>query len=209
MKHIVHELNNMEYLVSYPDDYDNARPCPVILHLHGAGTRGWNINEVPNHSFYQNLERAGKFPFCIIFPLCPEDTWYDAIAHLRYLVREMAHLPWIDSRRIYLTGNSMGGYAAWQLAMSMPEYFAAVAPVCGGGMYWNAGRLKDVPVWAFHGAKDKRSSPRNQKKWWTQSTAPAAMRASPSIPITATTPGPIPIPTPRCTNGSSPMKITV
>jgi predicted peptidase len=48
----------------------------------------------------------------------------------------------------------MGGYATWQLAMSLPEYFAAIVPICGGGMYWNAGRLVNVPVWAFHGQKD-------------------------------------------------------
>ena len=49
----------------------------------------------------------------------------------------------------------MGGYATWQLAMSVPELFAAIVPICGGGMYWNAGRLANVPVWAFHGARDK------------------------------------------------------
>ena len=48
----------------------------------------------------------------------------------------------------------MGGYATWQLAMSMPECFAAIVPICGGGMYWNIWRIKDLPVWAFHGAKD-------------------------------------------------------
>ena len=48
----------------------------------------------------------------------------------------------------------MGGYTVWQLGMSMPEVFAAMVPICGGGMYWNAGRLANVPVWAFHGAKD-------------------------------------------------------
>ena len=48
----------------------------------------------------------------------------------------------------------MGGYTAWQLAMTMPECFAALVPICGGGMYWNAGRLKNVPVWAFHGIED-------------------------------------------------------
>ena len=51
-------------------------------------------------------------------------------------------------------GISMGGYATWQLAMSMPEVFAAIVPICGGGMYWNAGRLANVPVWAFHGKED-------------------------------------------------------
>jgi predicted peptidase len=49
----------------------------------------------------------------------------------------------------------MGGYGTWQMAMSMPSYYAAIVPVCGGGMYWNAGRIKNLPVWAFHGAKDQ------------------------------------------------------
>ena len=48
----------------------------------------------------------------------------------------------------------MGGYATWQMAMSLPEYFAAIVPICGGGMYWNAGRLVHVPIWAFHGKLD-------------------------------------------------------
>lgn len=58
----------------------------------------------------------------------------------------------------------MGGYGTWQLAMSMPEYFAAIAPICGGGMYWNAGRLINVPVWAFHGALDTTVLPEESKK---------------------------------------------
>ena len=48
----------------------------------------------------------------------------------------------------------MGGYGTWELAMSMPTYFAAIVPICGGGMYWNAAQLVNVPVWAFHGEKD-------------------------------------------------------
>jgi predicted peptidase len=48
----------------------------------------------------------------------------------------------------------MGGYAAWQMGMSLPHIFAAMVPICGGGMYWNASRLKNVPIWAFNGADD-------------------------------------------------------
>ena len=63
-----------------------------------------------------------------------------------------------------MTGGSMGGYATWQLAMSMPEYFAAIAPVCGGGMYWNARRIVNIPIWAFHGGKDPTVFPEESKK---------------------------------------------
>ena len=76
----------------------------------------------------------------------------------------MADLKYVDRERIYLMGSSMGGYGAWQLAMSRPEIFAAVAPICGGGMYWNAGRLKNTPVWAFHGDSDCIVLPEESRK---------------------------------------------
>ena len=69
-----------------------------------------------------------------------------------------------DKERLYLMGASMGGYGTWQLAMSMPEIFAAIAPICGGGMAWNCERLKDVPVWAFHGGKDSVVSVEESKR---------------------------------------------
>jgi predicted peptidase len=60
----------------------------------------------------------------------------------------------IDSRRIYLTGLSMGGFGAWELAGRCPELFAAVAPICGGGRPSEASRLTHVSVWAVHGRND-------------------------------------------------------
>ena len=73
---------------------------------------------------------------------------------LQELVKIAAESPEVDPERIYLMGTSMGGYGAWQLAMTMPEYFAALIPICGGGMRWNVSRLLQIPVWAFHGTKD-------------------------------------------------------
>jgi predicted peptidase len=60
----------------------------------------------------------------------------------------------VDTERIYLTGLSMGGYGTWTLAAAYPQRFAAIAPICGGGERYMADKFKNVPVWAFHGAKD-------------------------------------------------------
>ena len=60
----------------------------------------------------------------------------------------------VDTDRIYLTGLSMGGYGTWALASKYPDRFAAIVPICGGGKRFMAHRIKDMPVWAFHGAKD-------------------------------------------------------
>ena len=60
----------------------------------------------------------------------------------------------IDQHRIYLTGLSMGGFGTWELAARLPERFAAVAPLCGGGDTNKADRLVGLPLWCFHGDKD-------------------------------------------------------
>ncbi|RKY05749.1 MAG: hypothetical protein DRP66_10235 [Planctomycetota bacterium] len=60
----------------------------------------------------------------------------------------------VDESRIYLTGLSMGGYGSWSLGCDHPERFAAIAPICGGGEPFFARKLKNTPIWAFHGGKD-------------------------------------------------------
>jgi predicted peptidase len=60
----------------------------------------------------------------------------------------------IDGRRIYITGLSMGGYGTWDLMARKPELFAAAVPICGGGDEATAEKIKNIPVWVFHGAKD-------------------------------------------------------
>ena len=51
----------------------------------------------------------------------------------------------------------MGGYGTWELAQAAPDRFAAIAPICGGSRYdiEVIDVLKDLPIWAFHGAKDE------------------------------------------------------
>src|ERR1700733_14204480 len=60
----------------------------------------------------------------------------------------------VDGDRVYLTGMNTGGFGTWNLATAHPERFAAIAPICGGGDPKAASKLKDMPIWVFHGAKD-------------------------------------------------------
>lgn len=147
-------LNGLPYIIQFPEDFDETKKYPILMHLHGAGTRG----KMKNLYGAPPLREAKKqqLPLVTVAPLCGTDeTWFDHFHQLKELVKYIAALPYVDEDRFYLTGNSMGGYGSWQLAMSIPEYFAALIPVCGGGMYWNAGRLQNLPVWAFHGGKDQ------------------------------------------------------
>ncbi len=157
------KFGKLTYLVKYPEGFSKTEKHPILIFLHGAGSRGTSSDALRGNPFFKCTENL-NLPFVIVAPLCSENTWFDLFEHLEGLVKEVAQLPFADEKRIYLTGNSMGGYGTWQLAMSMPEYFAAIAPVCGGGMYWNAGRLANLPVWAFHGGKDGTVFPTESEK---------------------------------------------
>ena len=148
------QLDKLRYLIRYPDGFSGEKKYPILLFLHGAGTRGDDMSRLIYNPFFSLTAKHKNFPFVCVAPLCTENTWFDMWEDLKKLVAEIANLPFAYPNRIYVMGASMGGYATWQLAMSMPTYFAAIVPICGGGMYWNAGRLANVPVWAFHGAKD-------------------------------------------------------
>ena len=147
-------ISNLRCLIKYPKSFIEGSKCPLLIYLHGAGTRGSNMNLLVDSVFFQITGKYSEFPFAVAAPLCEENTWFDVWEHLKSFVLEVMNLPCVDKSRVYIMGASMGGYATWQLAMSMPEYFAAIAPICGGGMYWNAGRLVHTPIWAFHGQKD-------------------------------------------------------
>ena len=150
----VKSFENLKYLIRYPKGYKEGEKYPIILFLHGAGTRGDNISVLENNCVFSITEKYESFPFIMIAPQCNLNTWFDHFETLRRFVRMIAESGFSDEARIYVMGNSMGGYATWQLATSMPEYFAAAVPICGGGMYWNAARLVNLPVWAFHGEDD-------------------------------------------------------
>ena len=147
-------FQNIRCVLRKPIDFNSEKKYPILLFLHGAGTRGNDIGKLCANPFFRLTDRHQNFPFVTIAPLCEENTWFDVWERLKALVNDITNLPFADQERIYVMGASMGGYATWQLAMSMADRFAAIVPICGGGMYWNAGRLVNVPIWAFHGAKD-------------------------------------------------------
>lgn len=48
----------------------------------------------------------------------------------------------------------MGAYGVWDAIERWPTYFAAAAPVSGGGSPALANTLVHVPIWDFHGGGD-------------------------------------------------------
>jgi predicted esterase len=128
---------------------------PLMLFLHGAGERGDNLQLVKAHGPPKVADKldAKSFPFILVAPQCPANKLWSIKPLLALLDKVMREYP-VDPARVYLTGISMGGFGTWALAAEAPARFAAIAPICGGGDPASAPKLKKVPIWTFHGAKD-------------------------------------------------------
>ncbi|WP_212698518.1 carboxylesterase family protein [Vallitalea pronyensis] len=153
----IEKVVQLDYLLYLPQKDDVHKKWPLILFLHGMGERGNQIEDVKVHGIPKNIQEKKDYSFIIVSPQCPiGEMWSTVSDALYYLLQDIKdHYP-VDEDRVYLTGLSMGGYGTWDLAMHYPNEFAAIAPVCGG-MFdaETVVKLKHMPIWAFHGVKDK------------------------------------------------------
>jgi predicted peptidase len=146
----------LNYLLFLPEQYEKGgKAWPMILFLHGAGERGNDLSLVKKHGPPKILETRKDLPFIVVSPQAAGRGFGWNVDALAALVDDVASNYRVDKDRIYLTGLSMGGYGTWALATAHPKKFAAIVPICGGGNPSDAKRIKDIPVWVFHGAKDK------------------------------------------------------
>ncbi|TLY98491.1 MAG: phospholipase [Gammaproteobacteria bacterium] len=127
---------------------------PLLIFLHGSGESGEDLEKVKVHGPPKLVASKPDFPFIVASPQARNHIERFDPATLDAMLDELLEQLPVDPDRIYLTGLSMGGIWTYGWAIRHPERFAAIAPVCG---LWDPGdacRLKDVPVWAFHGAQD-------------------------------------------------------
>ena len=155
-QHLARQITlSLDYLLYLPPDYDKKDSWPLMVFLHGAGERGTDLNKVKVHGPPKLIEQGKNLPFIIVSPQCPNDQWWPGLEReVIALVDEITEKYKVDTGRVYLTGLSMGGYGTWSIGCSYPDRFAAMVPICGGGRPFRANSLKNMPIWAFHGAID-------------------------------------------------------
>jgi len=153
----------MRYLLFKPKELSAGTNFPLVLSLHGGGPRRKfeHLLEPYAPGFAYGLGRLvsdgtqTNHPSFVVAPWSNEGGWDDE--NLRLVLGIMASLQKrfpIDTNRVYVTGQSMGGWGTWSLITKRPDLFAAAVPICGGGDPDDAPRAKDLPIWAFHGSAD-------------------------------------------------------
>ncbi len=147
-----------EYVLFVPHDYKKGTPTPTILFLHGSGeTKGGQKMPVEVGIGPAIKKREKTFPFITIIPQAPVRGWQAGGKSAKMalgILEDVEKNYSVDPKRVYLTGLSMGGYGTWSLAVTMPDKWAAIVPICGRGDPKQAEKIKDLPCWAFHGDAD-------------------------------------------------------
>jgi len=147
----------LQYLVQIPSQYltEGQRRWPLLVFLHGGSGRGSDIALVKRYGPPAVAEKITDFPFVLVSPQCAEgEIWTDTEA-LMAMIDTVQREYRIDSRRIYVTGISMGGRGALYLAYKYPSRFAGVAalapisPIAA----WGTG-FGTTAVLIVHGDKD-------------------------------------------------------
>lgn len=154
------------YWLHLPQGYgEKEQKWPMILFLHGSFAQGRDLSRIRKPIPPSAEEISKDFPFVVVTPQCPGeyDAWPSDL--LADLIDDVVQRYDVDARRVYITGVSLGGRGSWSFACDYPERVAAVVPVCGTYDHpERIQRIKDVPVWAFHGDQDTVVKFANTKK---------------------------------------------
>jgi predicted peptidase len=151
---------------------------PLVVYLHGSGGLGddnekqLGLGNVFGSRVWALAENQHRFPCYVVAPQTDrgwiryDRTTSDGIAKpipglgdgarlaleiIDELKKEFA----IDDRRIYVTGQSMGGAGVWNLLTHCPRLFAAAVICCGGASTDDGTGSIGTPLWNFHGESDK------------------------------------------------------
>ncbi|WP_343486649.1 PHB depolymerase family esterase [Allomuricauda sp. d1] len=148
----------LRYYLYYPEGYDSNKDKDfgLLLFLHGGGESGGTLDEVKKHGPPKMMAEGYPFPFLVLAPQNPhKKKWWNVHA-VNQLLDSVIAGNRVDSDRVYVTGLSRGGSAAWDMAVQYPHKFAALAVVCGMTPTPYAHWLdKEMPIWVFHGADDE------------------------------------------------------
>lgn len=165
--------------ILYPKDFDESKTYPLVIFLHGRGESGNDNEKQLAHGSKLFQDSILKYPAIVVFPQCPSDSYWSNVnittdhngkRHFNFQkggkpTRAMAMLlkyfdktyrqKYVDKKRVYIAGLSMGGMGTFEMLRRRPNAFAAAIAICGGDNVANVRKYaKKVNLWIFHGEKD-------------------------------------------------------
>jgi poly(3-hydroxybutyrate) depolymerase len=168
------------YALYLPKSFEAGKKYPAVISLHSEDSNHrLNLLQVLGQT--GRAAEGGRFSllyarplpdidFIVASPLARGAMGYRGISEsdVYDLLADLERRFPVDQDRIYLTGVSMGGGGALRLALTRPDVWAAVAPVCPppipeiGALALNA---LNLPVRLSHGEQDPVTPVASSRLW--------------------------------------------
>lgn len=160
---LVYEGQQRTYHVYTPKAYRPDRPLPLVLAFHGYGSQGKDLAN--GSGFNETAERKG---FVVVYPDGIERRWnplnkfltgVDDVGFVPALIAHMKRVRAIDSRRVYATGVSNGGFLVQRLACESSSPIAAFASVVAtlpSQLQGSCNPQTPVPILMINGTDDRK-----------------------------------------------------
>jgi len=157
----------VSYAVQLPPEYDPYRRYPTIVTLHGTSTTpdlqiDWWAGPWASQGGMRRGQ-ASRHGYIVVAPIWAaaqqRGYGYSALEHVAVLncLRDACRRFAVDTDRVYLSGHSAGGEAAWDIGLAHPDLWAGVIPIVGkadryGAHYWPNGKI--LPLYCIFGELD-------------------------------------------------------
>jgi pimeloyl-ACP methyl ester carboxylesterase len=174
----VPEDPQLKYFVQLPPQYDPYRRYPCVVTLNGAGTTPqqqidwWAGGYDPKAQ--TRFGQATRHGYIVIAPRWTREHQrkyeYSSREHAAVLLalRDACKRLAIDTDRVFLSGHSMGGDAAWDIGLAHPDLWAGVIPIVAVADKYvahYAENAKYVPLYFVCGEKDGDKLAQNADVW--------------------------------------------
>lgn len=176
------DINGMSYQALFPHGYTKTKSYPLLVFLHQLDNASQIPQQID--PWFNDVQFRTEFPAIVVAPQCDQSAdpsgqtinWggvsndtQPCQENTLALVDRFVKNESVYTDKIYVTGDSMGGIGSWDLmikyntkAPTVRPLFAASLILAGATYSWgypnpNASvvtALKNVPLWAIHGAND-------------------------------------------------------
>jgi polyhydroxybutyrate depolymerase len=156
------------YLLHLPADYNETHAFPMVIAMHGGMGNAYNMENQSGLS-----DKADADSFIVVYPeglkggLLNMRTWnagwccgfssysnVDDVGFISALLDSLIASYSIDTKRIYATGMSNGGFMSYRLACELSQRIAAIAPVAASMSLHECSPDRPVPILHFHSYLD-------------------------------------------------------
>jgi len=165
------QSETLSYRLFVPQNYDRTKKYPLVVYLHGSGGVGDdNLKQIQGGNgylidFFTQTESQTHYPAFVVAPQSAGDGWIEhalskpaPTRQLRLvvdLIGDLRRSYSIDGSRLYVAGQSLGGFGTFAIVTEFPKLFAAGVPLCGGADESKVLSIIKTQLWVFHGEKDE------------------------------------------------------